>query len=67
MIKLLDLPLNIKGFTVHVVEPDGEYDTIILNSRYTDLKDTYEHEMYHIMHDDFQGGNVADIENDNEK
>jgi hypothetical protein len=49
------LPYHIHGFVSRKVEPDGEYDVIVLNSR--DSKEvqeqTYEHELKHIEYGHF--------------
>ena len=53
-----DLPTTIGGF---VKETDGFYD-IVLNSRlsYSDNMKTYEHELYHIEHDDLHSDRRVD-------
>lgn len=69
-IGLEELPYCIGGFVRETCEPDGDYYTIILNSRlsYEKLCDTYAHEMEHISNDDFYSErSVAAIENERHK
>ena len=65
IIGLEELPCRIGGFVRETCEPDGDYYTIILNSRlsYERQCDAYTHEMEHILNDDFYSErSVAAIE-----
>lgn len=50
IVRLMDLPPAVNGFVVHSVEPDGDYDVIVINSRLSAEKrrQTLEHEQRHI-------------------
>ena len=50
IVRLMDLPPAVNGFVVHSVEPDGDYDIIVVNSRLSAEKrrQTVEHEQRHI-------------------
>lgn len=60
-VKLVDLPVRIKGFTRS--NPDGSY-TMLLNARHSHITQmhTYRHEMDHIDDGDFEQANVDVIE-----
>lgn len=61
------LPYTVGGFVKETCEPDGDYYTIILNSRlsYERQCDTFAHEIEHIKNDDFHSErSVAEIENE---
>lgn len=60
-VKLVDLPVRIKGFTRP--NPDGSY-TMLLNARHSRITQmhTYRHEMDHIDDGDFEQANVDVIE-----
>ncbi len=65
-----ELPCRIGGLVRETCEPDGDYYTIIINSRlsYERQCDVYAHEMEHIENDDFHSErSVAEIENDRHK
>lgn len=65
MTRTTDLPCRVHGFVEKTCEPDGDYYTIVLNSRlsYEMLRGTYLHEMEHIDNDDFYSErSVAEIE-----
>ena len=49
-VRIMDLPPAVNGFVVHSVEPDGDYDIIVLNARHSAEKrqQTLEHERRHI-------------------
>lgn len=59
-VKLLDMPTTIRGFVKKV--DDDDY-TIVLNSRLSvnTQQMTYEHEMYHIVHRDFERFECIDV------
>ena len=59
-----ELPYKIRGFVRETCEPDGDYYTIILNSRlsFEQQQKTYLHEMEHIKNDDFRKESVDEIE-----
>ena len=62
-----ELPCCIGGFVRETCEPDGDYYTIILNSRlsYEKQRATFAHEIEHIRNDDFHSErSVAEIENE---
>lgn len=52
-----NLPLRIRGV---LIEYDN-YNTVMLNARYTNLKKTYQHEIDHIEHDDFRSEKSATV------
>lgn len=59
------MPVRVRGYIKETCEPDGDYYTIVLNSRlsYEQLRDTYLHEISHIDNDDFHSeGGVQQIE-----
>lgn len=60
---LIDMPCTIRGFMKETVEPDGEYFTVVINSRmsHETQKDTAEHENEHLEHDDFYSGENIDL------
>lgn len=60
-----ELPYKVGGFIKKTCEPDGDYYTIVLNSRLSYEKQcaSYTHEMEHINNDDFYSErSVAEIE-----
>lgn len=63
IIKYELLPVSIHGFITRKVEPDGEYDTIILNARDSDRiqRQTFEHEMNHRKYGHFDDDRPIDI------
>ena len=60
-VRLIDMPVRIKGFTRP--NPDGSY-TMLLNSRHSrsTLANTYRHEMEHVDSGDFEQVSVDLIE-----
>jgi hypothetical protein len=50
-----DLPTSIKGMTIRSFDSEGDFYTIVLNSRLSkeQQQSAYEHEMEHINNDDF--------------
>ncbi|MCQ2754967.1 MAG: hypothetical protein MJ231_07995 [bacterium] len=63
MVVYKNLPHKVHAFTMYNAEDN--YYTIVLNSRisYDAIKKAFEHELHHIMHNDFcVDKNVADIE-----
>ena len=63
-VRYCDLPCTVRGFVVRQCE-DDEFYTIILNSRLTheQLKNTYLHELQHIVLGDFDSAlSVSQIE-----
>ena len=62
---LLNLPCTVKGFVKITAEPDGDYPTVVLNSRHTRETNilTMGHENSHIEGDDaYRGENADQIE-----
>ena len=59
-----ELPCKVKGLVRETCEPDGDYYTIVLNSRlsFEQQQKTYLHEVEHIENDDFRKENVNEIE-----
>lgn len=55
IIRIMDLPPAVNGFVTHCVEPDGDYDVIVLNARHSREKQlqTLKHECRHIDMDHF--------------
>ena len=49
IVRLMELPPAVNGFVVHSVEPDGDYDVIVINSLLPVEKrlQTLEHEQRH--------------------
>lgn len=58
------LPCTVGGFVKKTCEPEGDFYTIILNSRLSDEKQrkTYIHELEHIYNEDFKEGGVGEVE-----
>ena len=54
-IYLIEMPPRVHAFTVYEVESDGEYYTILINSRLSDQMqcEAYDHEILHINNHDF--------------
>ena len=50
IVRIIDLPPAVNGFVAHSVEPDGDYDVIVLNARHSAEKrlQTLKHEARHI-------------------
>ena len=64
-LKYIDLPYKVRAFITQTTESDGDFYTIIVNSRCSaeQARIAVEHEMSHIEHDDFYSSlSVADIE-----
>lgn len=63
-VKYLDMPGTVRGFSHKVTEPDGDYVTIVLNSRLcrSAQEKAYRHEMSHIECDDFLSECADNIE-----
>jgi hypothetical protein len=60
-----ELPYRIGGFIKETCEPDGDYLTVVLNSRlsFERLCETYSHEIEHINNNDiYKEGSVNEIE-----
>ena len=55
MVAYADLPPSIKGMTIRSFDSEGDWYTIVLNSRLSkeQQEEAYEHEMEHINNDDF--------------
>ena len=53
--KLFDMPARVRGYIKETCEPDGDYYTIVLNSRLSHEQncETYLHELKHMEEDDF--------------
>lgn len=65
MVVLCDMPTRVHGYIKGTCEPDGDYYTIVLNSRlsYEMQLQAYQHELGHIDHDDLHSErSVAEIE-----
>lgn len=64
MTVLYDLPTKIKGFVRLVAEPDGDFYTIVLNSRLNQDQniEAFMHEQNHIIRNDFDKETVAEAE-----
>lgn len=62
---LIDMPCGVRGFTKLTAEPEGDYQTVVVNARLTreaNIK-TFEHENKHIKADDLYGhGDIDEIE-----
>lgn len=54
-VRIIPLPTKVHGFVTRCVEPDGEYDTIVLNAcdSYSVQQDTLTHELRHITYGHF--------------
>ena len=61
IIKMVDMPVTVKAYTVP--NNDGTY-TIFINSRLSSeqQKESYSHEVEHILSDDFETNNADDTE-----
>ena len=51
---LIDMPPAVRGFAKTTAEPDGDYQTVVVNARLTweANRETYKHETKHIKEDD---------------
>ena len=51
---LINMPPAVRGFAKTTAEPDGDYQTVVVNARLTweANRETYKHETKHIKEDD---------------
>ena len=65
----LDMPCAIRSFVRLSAEPDGDYATIVINSRLCcyEQRKAYRHEVLHLLHDDFFSSCADDIERERHK
>lgn len=67
---LYDMPTHVHGYIKGTCEPDGEYYTIVLNSKlsYEQLCEAYKHELSHLEYNDFYSErSVDEIERERHK
>ena len=59
---LLNLPYHIRGFVKNTAEPDGDFQTIVINARlgYLEQRKAYWHERRHIEGSDLYREETAD-------
>lgn len=63
-VKLTNMPTSIRGFTQITAEPEGDFATIVLNSKLSHEAnmESCRHEEQHLSEDDFNKACADDIE-----